>query len=412
MRSDSADLRSCRADFPALARVHDDRPLVFLDGPAGTQVPEAVIAAVADYYASCNANTHGAFPTSVESDQIILEARQRVAALLGAQDWRCISFGANMTSLAFALSHALSRTIGAGDEVVVTQLDHEANRAPWMALAEVGATVREVVLRRTGELDMEHLATCINGKTRLVAIGHASNALGTVNDVARVRKLTRAVGAWLVIDAVHSTPHLALDVAALDPEFLLCSCYKFYGPHVGVLYSRPGLLDTLPTDRLRTQEPEAPFRIETGTLNHAALAGVRAAVDYIASWGSDGTGLRGRLLRAMQRISAHERRLAARYAAEVALIGGVTVWGPPFSGADRAPTVSITVQGVPADEVARRLAREGIQVWDGHFYALRAVEVLGLEEVGGLVRVGISMYTQDEDVDRLLNALRHLAGSR
>jgi len=402
---------SCRRDFPSLSRLHGGRPLAYLDGPAGTQVPAPVIEAVADYYRRCNANTHGAFPTSTDSDREVLAAREALAAFLGAAQWQSISFGANMTSLAFSLSRALARLWNPGDEVVVTQLDHEANRAPWMALAQAGATVREVGLRQDGVLDEDQLRECITARTRLVAIGHASNALGTVNDVALARRLSRDVGAWLLVDAVHSAPHLPLDVAALDPDFLLCSCYKFYGPHVGVLYCRPGLLETLPTDRLRTQEPEAPYRIETGTLNHASLAGARAAVEYLASHGT-GTTLRGRVGTAMQRIAAHERRLAQRYAEAAAAIAGVTVWGPPFAEAPRAPTVSITVADVAAPEVARRLGEQGIQVWDGHFYAARAVEVLGLQERGGLVRAGMSMYTDETDVERLLEGLARIARSR
>lgn len=403
-----ANLSSCRADFPALNRTHRGRPLVYLDGPAGTQVPTVVIDAIAEYYKRCNANSHGEFPTSRESDLVVGEARERVAAFLGAKNWRSVSFGANMTTLAFALSHALARDVEPGDEVVVTQLDHEANRAPWMALASQGARVREVRLLPDGTLDSQHFEDLVGERTRIVAIGHASNALGTVNDLALARRLTRDVGALLIVDAVHSAPHLPIDVAVLDPDFLLCSCYKFYGPHVGVLYSRPGLLDTLETDRLRTQEPEAPFRMETGTLNHAALAGVRAAIDYIASWG-EGATLREKVLTAMATIGVHERDLARRYAEAARELDTVTVWGPPFADGPRAPTVSITLEGLPATEVARRLGDEGIQVWDGHFYAIRAVEALGLVHSGGLVRTGISMYTIDEDVDRLLEALARVA---
>ena len=404
----SSSSEQCRSDFPALARTLGGVPLAYLDGPAGTQVPRRVIDAVSAYYGTCNANTHGAFVTSEESDAGIEEARRAVAALLGAASSREISFGANMTTLTFALSHALARTFARGDEVVVTELDHEANRGPWLALREAGVTVREVPLRRDGTLDPAAMEAAVTSRTRLMAVGMSSNALGTVNDVALARRLTRDAGALLLLDAVHYAPHFPLDVQALDADFLLCSAYKFYGPHVGVLYSRPGLLDTLPTDRLRTQEPTAPYRIETGTLNHAALMGVKAAVEYIASWG-DGDGLRARLLDAMEGIRAHEHALAAAYHERVAAIPGVTVWGPGFDSGLRAPTVSVTIGGVHPHDAARALGERGLLVWDGDFYAIRAIEVLGLAEAGGVIRTGISMYNSAAEIDRLVEGVAALA---
>ncbi|HWQ09665.1 MAG TPA: aminotransferase class V-fold PLP-dependent enzyme, partial [Holophaga sp.] len=278
----------------------------------------------------------------------------------------------------------------------------------WLALQELGAVIQEVRLRPDGTLDPEDLARKITSRTRLVAIGYASNALGTVNDLALARKLSKDVGAWLLVDAVHAAPHFPLDVAALDTDFLLCSAYKFYGPHVGVLYARPGLLDGLPTDRLRTQEPEAPFRIETGTQNHAALAGVRAAIHFLASF-SEGETLRARLVRTMTALADQEHALARTYHDQVQEIPGVTVWGPGFDAVRRAPTISITVQGVHAEAVARRLGEQGVLVWDGDFYAARAIDVLGLREAGGLVRAGISMYTTEADVQRLLDGVAAIA---
>lgn len=402
------DLAACRADFPALQRTVDGRPLAFLDGPAGTQVPRQVIEAITAYYTTCNANTHGAFVTSRESDAVNWAAREAVAAFLGAPAASCISFGANMTTLAFALAHAVGRELVPGDEVVITQLDHEANRGPWGALAERGVVVKEVPLVAPGVLDDDAMTSLIGERTRLVAVGMASNAVGTVNDVARARELSRGVGAWLVLDAVHYAPHFPIDVRELDCDVLLCSAYKFYGPHVGILYARPGLLERLRTDRLSTQEPVAPYRIETGTLNHAALAGVKAAVEYIGSFG-EGADLGERLRSAMVRIGAHEGALARRYAEEVAALPGVRVWGPPFAGQRRAPTVSITIEGVDAGAAARFLAERGVAVWDGHFYAARAVEMLGLAERGGLLRAGVSMYTRWEDLSRLLDGVAALA---
>lgn len=400
---------ACRKDFPALERTVNGRPLAYLDGPGGTQVPRPVIDAIAGYYRTCNANTHGAFATSEESDAAIQQAREAMAAFLGAPSWREISFGANMTTLNFALSHALGRAMQPGDEVVVTQLDHEANRGPWLGLRERGVVVREVALRPDGTLDPEDMARQITRKTRVVALGYASNALGTINDLPLARRLSKAVGAWLVVDAVHYAPHFTLDVVALDVDFLLCSAYKFYGPHIGILYSRPDLLDCLKTDRLSTQDDAAPFRIETGTLNHAALAGVTAAVEYAAGFGT-GAGFRDKILSAKRDIAAWERQVALHYFEEVRRIPGVTVWGPDFSSLHRAPTVSITIGGVTPAEAAKHLGQRGLAVWDGHFYAARAIEVLGLAEKGGVLRTGISMYNTPAEIDRLLAGIRELAG--
>jgi cysteine desulfurase family protein (TIGR01976 family) len=405
-----ADCTNCRRDFPSLSRIVDGSPLAFLDGPAGTQVPEPVIAAMADYYRTSNANTHGEFPTSRETDRLLDAARETVAAFLGAPSGGEISFGQNMTTLCFSLSHALAREMAPGDEIVVTQLDHEANRGPWHHLRERGIVIREVALRSDGRLDADDFARQVTARTRLVALGLASNALGTVNDAALARRLSREVGALLLLDAVHYAAHLPVDVVALDTDFLLCSAYKFYGPHVGILYARPGLLDRLRTDRLITQDDAAPFRIETGTLNHAALVGVKAAVEYIASWG-EGSDPRQRIVSAMAGISAWEHGLASSYYEQVREIPGVTVWGTDFSG-PRAPTVSITIDGVHPRDAARALGEKGIQVWDGDFYAVRAIEVLGLSERGGVIRTGFAMYNTPEEVDRLLAGIRELAARR
>jgi cysteine desulfurase family protein (TIGR01976 family) len=309
-----------------------------------------------------------------------------------------------MTSLNFSLAHALGKTLKAGDVVLVTQLDHEANRGPWLSLRERGVEVREVRLLESGVLDVADLAAKITARTRLLAIGASSNALGTVNDLALARRLTREVGAWLVVDAVHYAPHFPLDVSALDVDFLLCSAYKFYGPHVGILYSRPGALEALPTDRLSTQDPAAPYRIETGTLNHAAIAGVHAAIDYLAGFGAGAT-LRERLVDAMQGISAYEHALASHYHAEVRRLPGVRTWGPDFASRARAPTVSITLERHSPEAAAAALGDQGICVWNGNFYAARAVELLGLEAGGGLLRTGVSLYTTEAEIERLVAAL-------
>jgi len=341
-------------------------------------------------------------------DRRMHRARTALAQLLGAAGPECISFGQNMTTLNFALSSAIGRTLQPGDEILITELDHEANRGPWLALAERGATVREVRLTDTGELDAADMAAKVTSRTRVFAIGASSNALGTVNDLALARRLTREVGALLVIDAVHYAPHFPIDVNAWDTDFLLCSGYKFYGPHVGVLYSKPGALERLPTHRLSVQDPAAPYRIETGTLNHAAIDGLRAAVDYLASWG-EGQTMRARLVDAMQGISAYEHGLAKRYYDAVRDRSGITVYGPSFATVKRAPTVSIALAAHTAGAAATALSARGIYVWDGNFYAARVVESLGLADRGGLLRTGISMYSAARDVERLIDGLAELS---
>ena len=398
----------CRGDFPALRGTAGGKDLVYLDGPGGVQVPTAVIQAMTDFYQTCNVNTHGNFPPSREVDRRMQVARETLAAFLGAAGPECISFGQNMTTLNFALSAAIGHTLKEGDEILVTQLDHEANRGPWLRLRERGAVIQEVRLKESGELDLADMAVKVTSRTKVFAIGASSNALGTVNDLVLARRLSRAVDALLVVDAVHYAPHFPIDVAAMDPDFLLCSGYKFYGPHVGVLYSKPGALDRLPTDRLSVQDPAAPYRIETGTLNHAAIDGMRAAVDYLASWGTGGT-LRERIVDAMHGISAYEHHLARSYHDEVRRLPGVRVWGPDFTSRARAPTVSITLEGHTAGAAATALGARGVCVWDGNFYAARAVDVLGLAERGGLLRTGVSMYTTQRDISRLLEGLATLA---
>ncbi len=405
---DEKTCESCRQDFPALARSLGGYPLAYLDGPGGTQVPQKVIDAVSWYYKTCNSNTHGMFITTNESDAAIQETRETVAAFLGAPDWRCVSFGHNMTTLNFSLSHALAREMAPGDEIVITELDHEANRGPWLNLAERGIVVKEVKLLPTGRLDYADMAAKITPKTRLVAIGFSSNALGTINDIAEARRLSKAAGARLLVDAVHYAPHFPLDVAALDTDFLLCSAYKFYAPHIGILYCKPGLLDSLRPDKLRTQDDIAPFKIETGTLNHAAIVGVKAGIEYIASWG-EGPDLRSRIVSAMTSIAGYEHALASEYYEKVRAIPGVTVWGTDFSSSHRAPTVSITIDGIHPADAARALGEKGLLVWDGDFYAVRAIEVLGLAPRGGVIRVGFSMYNTRDEIGRLLDEIRRLA---
>ncbi|MGO0061396.1 cysteine desulfurase-like protein [Brevibacillus fluminis] len=400
-----------RKDFPSLSRTVSGHYAAYFDGPGGTQVPRQVIQAISHYYETCNANAHGPFVTSAETDRIVDRTREAAAALLGAPSPATISFGANMTSLAFALARALSRTIAPGDEVVITDLDHEANRGPWQTLAERGAVVHSVAITADGRIDMEDFQSKLSPNTKIVAVGCSSNSLGTVNDLASIRQLTHAVDALLIVDAVHFAPHFPIDVIELDCDFLLCSAYKFYGPHVGILYAREGLLDTLPTDKLRAQDDAAPYRIETGTPNFAALAGVTAAIEYIAALGT-GTSLRQQLLTGMALVHDYEDALARKLYAGLSQMDHVQLFGQPFGDGLRAPTISFTVAGMNSGDVAAYLGEQGLFVWSGHFYAMRIYEVYQLEEQGGLVRVGISLYNTEEEVDRLLEAVKALNKTR
>ncbi len=402
------DIPERRKEFPSLSRVHNGYPLAFFDGPGGTQVPRSVIDAVVSYYCTCNSNTHGFFVTTNESDMMLEETRKAVASFLGASGGSNISFGHNMTTLNYTLSRGIGKVFFPGDEILITQLDHEANRGPWLALREEGIVVREVGLLPDGTLDYDDLREKINENTRLVAMGFSSNALGTVNNVGLARELTHKVGAWLLIDAVHYAPHFPIDVNSLGVDFLLCSAYKFYGTHIGILYSREGLLDRIPVYTLRTQEQHAPYCIETGTLNHAAIAGVRAAVEFIASFGN-GDSLRENVVSGMGRIGEYEHILGKEIHESLKGIRGVEVAGPGFDSGKRVPTVSFTMEGMDPIEVCKLLDRRGICAWDGHFYAIRPIEVLGLLEKGGVTRVGVSLYNTPDEVQRLLEAVSDIA---
>jgi cysteine desulfurase family protein (TIGR01976 family) len=400
-----------RDQFPSLQRTHNNLPFIYFDGPAGTQVPMPVIEAISNYYKTSNANTHGAFLTTHETDGVLYSMRQAVAAMLNAAHEHCISIGQNMTTLNFSLARAMSRVLKSGDEVLITQLDHEANRGPWLTLRDFGITVREVNLMPGGALDYEDFEKKVNENTRLVCMGMSSNSIGTVNDFRFARQLTYKYDAWLLLDAVHYAPHFAIDVQNLGCDLLLCSAYKFYGPHVGILYSKPGLLDRLPTDRLRTASQLAPESIETGTLNHAAIAGVTAAVEFISSFG-DGNTFREKLVSAYAKISAHEFSLASRLFNGLSKLSGVNVIGQDFSSASRTPTVSFTLEGKTPLQVCEQLALKNIFAWDGHFYAIRAIEVLGLLEKGGVTRMGISMYNTMEEVEFVLSEVERISRSQ
>jgi len=404
------DSNFVRHQFPSLSRTHNNQPLIFLDGPAGTQVPELVINAISKYYSTSNSNTHGAFITAQETDQLIDRMRQRMAALIGAEGPETISIGQNTTTLNFALARAFSRLLKPGDEVLITQLDHEANRGPWLALRDFGIIVREVSLQATGVLDYDDFASKINENTRLVCLGMSSNSIGTVNNYKLVRQLSYRYNALLLLDAVHYAPHFYIDAQSIGCDFLLCSAYKFYGPHVGVLYSKPGALDRLPTDRLRTAGQTAPSSIETGTLNHAAIVGVSAAVDFIECLGQ-GTSTREKIIDAYKNIGMHEFALARKLYEGLKKIPGVSIVGQDFTNVKRAPTVSFTMEGKTPEQVCEQLAAKNICAWSGHFYAIHAIEVLGLLEKGGVTRLGVSVYNIDSEINLTVETIKKISAS-
>ena len=403
-------VEAVRRDFPSLGREWKGKGLKFFDGPGGTQVPDQVISAVSEYYRKSNSNIHGMFVTSRETDEMLARARLAMKDFLNAPGPETISFGANMTTLNYSLSHALARKFESGDEILITALDHEANRGPWLGLRDLGMVVREVPVLESGVLDYTALEQMISPRTRLVAVGWASNALGTVNDIGLIRGLSRKVGALLLVDAVHYAPHFSIDVREEDLDFLLCSAYKFYGPHVGILYSRPGLLEELEPDRLKTQDQAAPYRIETGTLNHAAIAGVEAAVDYLSGFGR-GESRRDRLVEAMNVISRYEHSIGRYLYAGLEADPRVDLFGPgmPESPGERAPTIAFRFKGVSPEDFCRKMGEDGYLLWDGDFYAARVIELLGLSGRGGVVRAGISLYSRKEEAAGLLDSLDRMS---
>ena len=403
----AAGIAEIRSHFPALERRHLGHPVAYFDGPGGTQVPREVVQAMSDYLLHHNANTHWAYPTSVETDAIIAGAREALADFLNASPDE-IAFGQNMTSLTFHLGRALGRGWGKGDEIIVTELDHRANVDPWLALErDRGVTVRMVRANaEAGAVDLDHLASLLGPDTRLVAVGGASNALGTVTDVARVCRLAREAGALSFVDAVHYAPHRLVDVRAIGCDFLACSAYKFYGPHAGILFGRKELIEQLDVPKLRPAPDSAPERFETGTQSHESMAGSAAAVDFLASLGN-GPTRRAQLERAFAEFHARKRELFARLWDGLGSIPGVTRFGPAAGGA-RTPTAAFTVKGVDSERVVTHLAARGVFASHGDFYASTIVEKLGLAEAG-LVRAGCAIYTTPDEIDRLLEGVATIA---
>ena len=434
------DLTHIRAQFPSLAQTVNGHPAAFLDGPGGTQVPQRVIDAISSYLRRDNANTGGAYATSRHTDAMIAEARGAMADFLhcGADE---VVFGPNMTTLTFAMSRAIGREFKPGDEIVVTRLDHDANVPPWLAMAEDrGVTVRWAEIHDEDcTLDMADLASKINSKTKLVAAGYASNAVGTINPVREIVRLAHAAGALAYVDAVHYGPHGLIDVAALDCDFLVCSTYKFFGPHMGVLFGKREHLQRLRPYKVRPNTNAIPNCWEWGTLNHECIAGITACVEYIADLGrhvmgtsGNGTGGDGRLARpssearlvatterraaiaaAYTAIHEHERGLLERMMTGLKKIHGLKIYGitDPARFDERCATLAVRIEGHTPLELSTKLGERGFFTWDGNYYALNLTEHLDVEKSGGFLRIGLVHYNTVDEVDRLLAALRDIVGA-
>jgi len=410
------DLSWIRSQFPAFAEKVNGHPAAYFDGPGGTQVPQRVIDAISDYLNHANANTCGAYLTSRRTNQVIADARAAMADFFGC-DADEVAFGFNMTSLTFAMSRAIGRELKAGDEIVLTLLDHDANFSPWHALEERGVVIRRVAFRESDcTLDMQDLARQINQRTKVVAVGYASNAVGTINDVKEVVRLAHAVGALAYVDAVHYAPHGPIDVRDLDCDFLVCSSYKFFGPHMGVLYGKREHLKELQPYKVRANTNEIPNCWEWGTLNHECIAGITACVEYIASLGrklnTAVTSRRAAILAAYVEIVKYERGLCERLIQGLASMPMVKIYGitDPAKFDHRCPTIALRAKGHTPLELATKLGDRGFFTWDGNYYALNLTEQLDVEKDGGFLRIGLFHYNTVEEVDRLLGALREIVG--
>ncbi|HWE87623.1 MAG TPA: cysteine desulfurase-like protein [Terracidiphilus sp.] len=409
------DVAWVRSQFPSLETQVGGQTAAFLDGPAGTQVPTQVIAAIQNYLVTSNANTGGAFSTSRRSDEMIANTRAAMADFFHCDSCEVV-FGQNMTTLTFALSRAIGRELGAGDEILLTTLDHDANFSPWKALEEKGVVIRVADIREQDcTLDLDDLKSKLSHRTRLVAVGYASNAVGTINPVGEITRLAHAAGAMTFIDAVHFAPHGLIDVKDLDCDFLACSPYKFFGPHMGTLYGKREHLEKFRPYKVRPSHDESPDRWETGTQVHELIAGIGAAVDYIAGVGrhSDPTAKTRReaLAAAFRTTVAHERRLIASLVEGLQKIPGVRIYGitDPRRFEERCSTLSLRIGDRPPKTIAEFLANRGIFTWDGNYYALNLTERLQVEQKGGMLRIGLVHYNTLEEVERLLSGLREFA---
>ena len=410
------DIARVRSQFPSLSQTVAAQPAVFLDGPGGTQVPQRVIDAISDYLKNSNANTHGAYATSQRTDCVIAGARAAMADFFGCDEDEVV-FGPNMTTLTFAVSRAIGRELGPGDEILLTHLDHDANVSPWRALEERGVTIRFAEINEDDcTLNLADPAQKITSGTRVVAVGYASNAVGTINDVKEIVRLAHQSGALAYIDAVHYAPHGPIDVRALDCDFLVCSSYKFFGPHMGILYGKREHLQRLQPYKVRANTNAIPHRWEWGTLNHECIAGIAACVDYLADLGRQvdpsASPRRAALLAAYGAIQQHEHGLAEALISGLLTIPGLTFYGIRDVGklAQRCPTVAVRIAGHTPLELATKLGERGFFTWDGNYYALNLTERLDVEKDGGFLRIGLAHYNTAEEVQRFLSALREIAG--
>lgn len=410
--SEISTIAAIRTRFPALSRkcVSNGRPLIYFDGPAGSQTPLSVADAVRDYLLSHNANSHGLFATSQETDEIVDSTRLALTDFFQTSDPDEIVFGANMTSLTLHVSRALARTWKPGDEVIVSQLDHDGNYTPWvLAARQAGAVLREIrVCPEDGTLDLEQYRSLLNSRTRLVAVGMASNALGTINPVAEIAAAARSVGALTYLDAVHFAPHRRIDLSAIPADFLVCSAYKFFGPHVGILWGRKELLESLQPDKLRPAPAAGPDRWMTGTQSFEGIAGVRAAIEYLGSLTEEAASLslRERLTRSFAWIGEHETVLADQFLNLLTDLEEYRVWGISDRRKlqERVPTFSLTHRSRQPAEIAARLAQRGIFGWAGNHYALPCTTALALEPQGTL-RLGMLHYNTREEIVRVVEEL-------
>ena len=402
------DARAVREQFPALARTHNGRRVVYLDGPGGSQVARSAIDAVSRYMERGGANLHGAFPTSIETEEILRDTRQAVADFLGARAEE-VAFGANMTTLTFAISRALSRTWDSDAEVVVTELDHRANVDPWLlAAAERGARVRWIrVNPETLTLEGEDIDGVVNERTKLVAVNMASNAVGTINDVVEISRRAREAGAFVAVDAVHAAPHIPIDRDAIGADVLTCSAYKFFGPHVGAAVVKRDLLEAMSVYKVEPAPDYIPDRLETGTQNHEGIAGVKGAIEFIASLG-EGTSLRERLVSGMQTIEAHEAGLAERFRAALREIPKVKLYAAP-DDVRKTPTIAFRVEGRTPREFCEHAVERGFFVADGHFYASTLAMKLGIHDSGGWIRAGLAPYNTEEEIEEFVEIVAALA---
>jgi cysteine desulfurase family protein (TIGR01976 family) len=409
------DVESIRKQFPAMARTINGFPAAFLDCPGGSQVPLRVIEKVTDYLTWHNANIHGAFATSVETDTMLTESRKAFADLFGCS-WEEVSFGANATTINFNLAHAIARDLKPGDEILITDIDHEGNRGPWEILEERGIVIRNVKVDLDKcIIDMDDFASKLNSKTKVAAFSYASNGVGTISDVKKMVAMAHKVGAMTMVDAVNYALHGPINVKDIDTDFLMCSSYKLFGTHIGILYAKKDIMEKLKTIKVKEQENWAPLKFETGTLNHEGIAGAAEAIEFIASVGdlylkdfesklADTKGRRRSVLAGMLAMEAYEKPLTEYLIEELNKIKGIKVYGPP-KGTPRTSTVSFTLKGKSPKEVAEHLASKGIFVWDGDFFASKLIFVFGLRDTGGLIRIGLAPYNTKEEIERAILAI-------